>query len=113
MSGYFEKMTEADIWQEIDREFHRWNELANGVCQDPFWPDGMNMNLVRNHIICWYKELADRNLIQLNLFGDIVAERPIPPKVPVNYMVRDGAYSHRLDGRRENLVWGRKGQYHA
>lgn len=49
-----ERMTEAQIMDEVDREFRRWNLLADGGCQDPGWPDGVNMNLVRNHIIYWY-----------------------------------------------------------
>lgn len=108
-----EKMSETDIRREIEEEFSRWNALAQGACQDPFWPDGVNMNLVRNHIIYWYKMLEDRGAAQWDLFGDIAYERPAPPEVPANYMVSGAAYSNRLDWKGESLVWGRKGQYHA
>ncbi len=114
-----ERMTEAQIMAEVDREFSRWNHLAGGGCQDPGWPDGVNMNLVRNHIIYWYGLLDERGLaeVQLSLFpGELVAKdrRPIPPEVPDRYMVRDGKYSNRLSEQRwPNLVWGRKGEYHA
>lgn len=108
-----QKMTETDIRKIIEDEFCKWNALAYGACQDPFWPDGVNMNLVRNHIIYWYKMLEEREAVQRDLFGNIAYERPIPPKVPVNYMVREGAYSNRLDWKKETFVWGRKGQYRA
>lgn len=114
-----EQMTEAQIREEVNREFEHWNALANGGCHDPFWPDGSNMNLVRNHIIYWYGLLRKKMSapVQLSLFGDSEAlegERPIPPEVPEHYMVQDGEYPHRLDNRNlSDLVWGRKGEYHA
>lgn len=108
-----EKRTEANIRADIDKCFQRWNALAQGDCQDPFWEDGTNMNLVRNHIIYYYMELKNMGMIQTNLFGDVVWERPIPPEVPDNYMVMDGPYSSRLNGKRGNFTLGRKGQYYA
>ena len=115
-----ERMTEAQIMDEVDREFRRWNLLADGGCQDPGWPDGVNMNLVRNHIIYWYGLLDERGLVevQLSLFpGEEVARdrRPIPPEVPDNYMVAGCEHSHRLDKFRwdDKLVWGKKGEYSA
>lgn len=62
MSKYIppERMTEAQIREEVNREFRRWNELAAGGCRDPHWPDGYNMNLVRNHIIYWYSLLREK-----------------------------------------------------
>lgn len=114
-----ERMTEAQIMDEVDREFRRWNLLSDGGCQDPGWPDGVNMNLVRNHIIYWYGLLDERGMVevQLSLFpGEEVARdrRPIPPEVPDRYMVRDGKYPNRLSEQMwPNLVWGRKGEYHA
>lgn len=114
-----ERMTEAQIREEVNRSFLRWNALADGGCHDPHWPDGMNMNLVRNHIIYWYS-LLEKKLsapVQLSLFGVCDAlerERPIPPEVPDRYMVRDGEYPNRLsEVMWPNLVWGRKGEYHA
>ena len=58
------------------------------------------MNLVRNHIIYWYRWLADKvdRDVQLSLFEgvmDMSGERPVPPVVPVNYMVPGGKYPDR------------------
>ena len=66
--------------------------------------DGVNMNLVRNHIIYWYN-LLDEKLgagIQTSLFDNSTGEslrRPVPPKVPDQYMVAGCKYSDRLNGR--------------
>lgn len=123
MSKYIppEKMTAEQIRVQIDTEFRNWNDLANGKCHDPFWPDGMNMNLTRGHIIYWYGYLAEKISagVQLSLFGaefEPAGERPVPPEVPDEYMVIDGEYPHRLDDNKAmwpRLVWGRKGEYHA
>ena len=65
-----EKMTVQQIQAEIDREFQQWNNIACSGCQDPSWPDGVNMNLVRNHIIYWYRLLDEKHVAdtQTSLF---------------------------------------------
>lgn len=129
-----EKMTIEQILQEIENEYTRWNHIANNGCQDPFWPDGCNMNLIRNHIIYWYSILAARQaeldeLVQpeqqeqLSLFAEDWQEpenkieyriRQIPPELPNKYMVKGCKYSDRLKNRKsEDLIWGYKGQYQA
>lgn len=122
MSKYIppEKMTEDQIRAELDGAFSRWNALAGGACSDPSWPDGINMNLVRNHIIFWYGWLEKKISApsQLSLFDEYSAlqnERAIPPEVPNNYVVRDGQYPNRLNGRYsdDEIVWGYKGEYIA
>lgn len=57
-----EQMAAQQIQAELDREFQRWNDIACSGCQDPTWPDGFNMNLVRNHIIYWYKLLDEKQI---------------------------------------------------
>ena len=106
---------EQDIREEIRKEFDRWNEIAANGCGDPGWEDGVNMDLVRNHIIYWYRKLAERGLVQLNLFGEVIDERPVPPRVPLGYMVRGGKHEDRASRWPTNrrLVWGQKGEYRA
>lgn len=130
-----EKMTKEQIFQEIEAEYTRWNYIANNGCQDPFWPDGCNMNLIRNHIIYWYSILATKQAEpaeqaeqleqeQISLFSldekDALTDtvdfqiKPIPPEVPSGYMVRECKYSNRLKDRKiTNIVWGDKGEYKA
>lgn len=111
-----EQRTETEIRKEIEREFTRWNYIAQHGCADPFGTDGENMNLVRNHIIYRYRILAEREIIQLNLFGEVCEERPIPPEVPDRYMVKGGEHEYRVKLREpffQRLVWGYPGQYHA
>lgn len=115
-----EKRTIHQIIEEIKEEFMRWNHIAKCGCQDPFWTDGDNMNLVRNHIIYSYMLLADKVKAadHLSLFESEEIKstiKPIPPKVPDGYMVSDCPYSHRLDkwGHTRQFIWGKPGEYQA
>ena len=114
-----EQMTVEQIRASIDERFRAWNQIAQHGCSAPGWPDGVNMNLVRNHIIYYYRLLHERQAgqVQISLFDApaSVQERPIPPEVPDNYMVAGCEHSHRLDksGWGDKLVWGTKGEYTA
>ena len=114
-----EQMTVEQIRASIDERFRAWNQIAQHGCSDPGWPDGVNMNLVRNHIIYYYRLLHERQAwqVQISLFDAPAStrERPIPPEVPDNYMVAGCEHSHRLDksGWGDKLVWGEKGEYTA
>ena len=92
--------TEQQLREELQQSFDRWDHLLIHGCQDPFWPDGVNMNLVRNHIIWYYKQLEEISAqpVQLSLFNDLSLgknDRPVPPKVPDNYMAPKGDYPNR------------------
>lgn len=114
-----DRMTCEQIQEQVDQEFQRWNHIACNGCQDPYWPDGLNMDLVRNHIIFWYSLLDEKSDIssQVSLFDspiEAVPRRPIPPVVPLQYMVAGCEHSDRLKGRNVGtLIWGQKGEYQA
>jgi hypothetical protein len=42
--------TIEDLKRSIKASFKRWDTLHRRGGVDPFWSDGTNMNLVRNHI---------------------------------------------------------------
>lgn len=91
-----EQWGEGEIRQELDACFQRWNHIKKHGSSDPLWSDGVNMNLVRNHIIYYYRMLQEKlqRPVQLSLFDagfDLRGERPIPPKVPVDYMAHGEA----------------------
>lgn len=69
----------------IIRERDNWNYINENGCNDPFWPDGCNMNLTRNHIISYKRDIAE--LCEEN--GMPLPEEyflKIPPEVDDNYM---------------------------
>lgn len=74
-----------ELCEDIIRERNHWNHINDYGCNDPFWADGCNMNLTRNHII------ADRKRIEMicEESGLPLPEeyyRKIPPVVDDNYM---------------------------
>lgn len=105
-----EEMSEAQIREQLDAEYKHWDDLKKNGCSDPAWPDGVNLNLVRNHIIYWYRLLRERTsqTVQLSMFDagmDLRNERPLPPEVPDRYMVPTGKYPDRLNGKWDGLIF--------
>lgn len=69
----------------IVKEIARWKYIQEHGCNDPFWPDGCNMNLTRNHIISYkydIQETCEENHIPLPEGYYL----PTPPEVDDSYM---------------------------
>ena len=66
--------------ENIVQDLKHWQYLREFGCQDPFWADGVNMNLTRNHII-YYK----MRLRELCKDGNLPEEYylPTPPEVNI------------------------------
>lgn len=103
----FSELSREKILQEIANCQERWNAIKKHGCADPFWPDGTNMNLIRNHIICLKKLLQEKdkpNVIQLSLFpssedlGDNGNALNVPPEVNGDFMSPESRanYPNRL-----------------
>ena len=77
------------VIRDILKNLHRWEELKDHGCCDPFWSDGVNMNLTRNHII--YNK---RRLLELcEALQEPLPEEyylPLPPKVDNHYLCKNG-----------------------
>ena len=89
------------IRADLEKEFARWDEIYHHGCRDPFWWDGVNLNLVRNHIIHDYRLLREKmqQPVQLSLFDtgmDMKDERPVPPEMPAKWMCPTGRFPDRL-----------------
>lgn len=74
-----------ELCKEIRMEINHWEHINQNGCNDPFWPDGCNMNLTRNHII-----YAKRQIVQIcDEYGMTYPEEmylPTPPQVNDYYM---------------------------
>ncbi len=88
----------ARLEVQVQADVNHWHDLMANGCNDPFWPDGVNLNLVRNHIIYGLRQIAELNASerQLSMFeistisaNDVMRDERIPPKVDDNYMVKD------------------------
>lgn len=75
------------LCSSLEERYSRWDFLKKEGGSDPNYPDGVNLNLVRNHIL-WYKgkiiTLCEENSIPL----PEIFNKPIPDEVPYDYMVK-------------------------
>lgn len=71
--------------RDIVKEIAVWKHLQEHGGQDPFWADGCNMNLTRNHIIDTKRQIKE---ICEKLGWPLPEEYYMgtPPKVDNNYM---------------------------
>lgn len=76
---------ETDYATALEESYARWEHMYENGCYDPFYEDGVNLNLVRNHII-YYKGMLEK---ENSLFGlPDVYYRELPPEVDIRYMAR-------------------------
>lgn len=67
----------------------RWQKLYAEGGQDPCYTDGVNLNLIRNHILHFH-EVAEKICRENRLERPTVLDEPVPPEVDVDYMAQKG-----------------------
>lgn len=79
-----------ELAQQLRDSHSRWQHLLKFGGQDPFYEDGVNMNLVRNHII-YERRMCEEKLEA----GDYPEEYylPVPEKVSDDFMAREDEIS--------------------
>lgn len=70
-----------------EASYKQWNNIFENGCMDPSWPDGVNLNLVHNHIH-YYKKIIEECSDELGLDYPEVYFRDIPPKVDSDYIAQ-------------------------
>ena len=86
-----------ELCRDIRREIDHWEYINQYGCNDPFWPDGSNMNLTRNHIIYAKYRITEICAVNKILIPE-EAYLPVPPKVNEYYM------AHLKQKRRVELI---------
>lgn len=76
----------------LAEKFARWEYIRTHGCSDPLWPDGCNMNLVRNHIIYGKRKLEE--LCEGEGLPEVYY-MPTPEKVDNDYMAINGEFYDR------------------
>lgn len=79
------KKEEPNYIEELAERFDRWDEIYQNGCNDPSWSDGVNLNLIRNHIL-YYKKAIEESMKD-NALPDIYY-RETPPEVDNSYIAR-------------------------
>ena len=67
--------------------YEQWQSIFENGCQDPFWEDGINLNLVRNHIIYFQRQMNDL-CEEIGYLKPEICSREIPKAVDPHYMAR-------------------------
>lgn len=91
--GKKEEPSVKKLQEQAQRELLHWQALKKYGGSDPVWPDGVNMNLTRNHIIYANRKIAELANVpqQLGMFGESVPMLDnllvtVPPEVSNDYM---------------------------
>ena len=100
------KSLRADIIREIDH----WEYINAHGCNDPFWPDGTNMNLTRNHIIHDKRQITEI-CTENNLPLPEEMYLATPPKVDDCYMANLKQKKRVERIKNEGKITTKKNQY--
>ena len=80
------KNHETDYAAELENNYARWDKVFTEGGSDPFWTDGVNLELTRNHILYHKAQLAKQENSLLGL--PEVYYRETPPEVDCDYIAR-------------------------
>jgi len=69
---------------EIREETQNWESIHKDGCSDPCWPDGVNLNLIHNHI-CYEKDEVRRLCKESGETPPSEFYFPTPPVVNENF----------------------------
>ena len=93
------KLTPDEELRRLENELLQagphWGDIYENGCSDPFWSDGTNLNLIRNHCLYYVRlitELCEQHSMPL---PDILPF-PMPDEVDPDYMAPNGRYPNRL-----------------
>ena len=84
-----EKIPSAtELRDNLYKDYTRWKYIYDNGCSDPTYEDGVNINLVRNHI-SYGKRMCEEHLgDNLHLYPDCYFF-PEPMKLPMDFMAVD------------------------
>ena len=87
------KLTPAQQLREhvnkLAERYAHWEQERRDGCVDPNWSDGVNLNLVRNHIINFKRQIR-RTCDNFNLPIPAIYFKALPPEMPADFFVMDG-----------------------
>lgn len=105
-----EKKEYKSTIEDLERKFESYYYVMRHGTNDPFWPDGSNLWLIRNHIIYdkrKIKEICETN----NIPVPNIAKRLTPEEVSQDYMAPDSkagrcGLRNRINNTVDNIKYG-------
>ena len=90
-----------DLVKDCAERYARWTKLRTNGGSDPYWSDGCNLNLVRNHIK-YAKHCIQEHCAKHNLVIPAIYYRPLPPEMANDFYVVTGKhYQRRMELKRQ------------
>ena len=83
------KKEKENFAEKLEEAFKEWEYLKEHGGSDPFYADGTNMNLVRNHIMYYKNRMVEEYGRDYEKYPEIFY-REAPPEVKDSYMARAG-----------------------
>ena len=74
-----------EMTMRLEQDYSRWKSIYESGCSDPSWSDGVNINLVRNHILHGKKQLESLLGDKYVLYPDNYFY-PEPPELSNDFM---------------------------
>ena len=85
------KKTPAELLRELEKNlqerYKRWLHIRKEGCSDPYWADGANLYLVRNHCLYYRSQIAEL----CDTYGFSYPKsyfRPLQPELPMDFMAK-------------------------
>ena len=90
-----------ELVEDCAERYTRWHTLRTEGGSDPFWSDGVNLNLLRNHIK-YAKHQINEHCAKHGLVIPAIYYRPMPPEMPNDFYVVTGKhYQRRMELKRQ------------
>ena len=87
---------------KLAERYAYWERERRDGCVDPNWSDGVNLNLVRNHIINFKRQIR-RTCDKHGLTIPAIYYRPLPPEMPRDFFSTGKNYNPQRIARILNL----------
>lgn len=81
-------LTAKEYAEYIHSEYTQWKSIFEEGCSDPTWTDGVNIDLVRNHIQYYRYQIEKQFKDNFIAYPDIYFY-PLPIKLGNNFMAKD------------------------
>lgn len=70
---------------KLRERYEHWKDIFDNGCSDPFWADGVNINLVKNHIHYYKQNIEEVAGKQFDLYPEEYFF-PEPLELPNNFV---------------------------
>ena len=89
-----------ELVEDCAERYTRWKNLRTNGGSDQYWSDGVNLNLVRNHIK-YAKHQIKEHCAKHGLVIPAIYYKALPPEMPNDFYVITGKhYQRRMELKR-------------